>query len=153
MLWLRRVRLDLASERDDVVVHDSIADRNAGSPDGVEKLLPAQNPALTAHEGGKQPELGGAEIHARAVASNLAAAEIDLDKAEADDVGIVGTCPSQHSLDTRPPFARVVGLRDVVIRAEFEPQYLLGIVRAGGEQDDRRPDASAVGVRRLGVKR
>ncbi len=77
--------------------------------------------------------------------------EVDFELARPDELGLVRlqASPSQEGLGTRHQLLRVERLGQVIVRADLQPDDLVGDLVAGGQHDDRHlallPDLLAQG--------
>src|SRR6185437_14028135 len=140
---LRRVKLDLLAQAADVDGDGAGVTKVADVPDGVEELLPREDLARVSREEEQQLELLGGEIQRRAVALDTAQARVNGQRAEVDRIvehhrgHTARRKPAQNRLDTQHHLARTERLGHVVVRASCETSYLVRLVAARRQQDDR----------------
>src|SRR6185503_11157028 len=140
----RRVVLDLVAEMADVDVDRLLV--------LVERLVVAQElQQLTPRVHAPRPrgemtedlELGRRQADPPIAALDTAALEVDHEVAVADHppaggVAQVAVGPPQERPDPAHQLAQRVGLRQVVVGAELQPDHLVDLVIAGGQDEDRR---------------
>src|SRR6188768_665168 len=141
-LRLARVALDLLPEMADVDV-DRARLAVVGTPaDALEQLSAAEHDPRLRREQREQLELDERERDGRAPDVHRAARKVDDDLAPVDHVlaparemRVRGATEQRaHAAAELPDRER---LRDVVVRAELEPEHLVELVVARGEHDDR----------------
>src|SRR5882762_9052015 len=146
VLRLRRVRLDLAPQPEDLHIDRAIVNLGAVQAREIEQLLARQHPLRRCAERLQQVQLAVAEIDAATLGrSQPAAAEVELPAGEAIGAPLVaarqhlarGLIAAQHGADAGEQLARTEGLNDVVVGAELEAHYPVGLVVLAGDDDDR----------------
>ena len=111
------------------------------APDVLEQLAARDERAAVLDEVAEQLELQARELDRRAAARDLGAAEVHAHVAEGVGPGRRRrTRPPapEHRLDAGQELHHVERLRQVVVRAELEPQHAVHHLAAGGEHEDRR---------------
>src|SRR5882762_3538118 len=146
VLRLRRVRLDLAPQPEDLHIDRAIVNLGAVQAREIEQLLARQHPLRRCAERLQQVQLAVAEIDAATLGrSQPAAAEVELPPSKAIGAPLVaarqhlarGLITAQHGADAGEQLARTEGLHDVVVGAELEAHYPVGLVVLTGDDDDR----------------
>src|SRR5688572_11331195 len=147
-LRLARVLLDLAAQRDDMVVDHAVGEPRAGSPDLVEQLFAREQPATMADKGAEQLELGGRRLDDCSAAPYFAAHGVHFDVAEAIDpvVRVCRWAAPERRANSGAQLPGAEGLRDVVVGAHIEAEDFLGFLRLGGQHDDWRAEAGLAQV-------
>src|SRR3954469_25408477 len=109
------------------------------SPDQAEQTLAVQHHALVTHERREQVELLGAQLNRFTADRDLAPRRVEPDVGNLEHAfGLHGAlAASQDGLYAGYELARGERLRDVVVGANFEPDDLVDVVAAGGEDDHR----------------
>src|SRR5467141_3226433 len=146
VLRLRRVRLDLAPQPEDLHVDRAIVNLGAVQAREIEQLLARQHPLRRCAERLQQVYLAVAEIDAATLwRSQPAAAEVELPAGKAVGAPLVAACQqqlarglitAQHGADAGEELARAEGFHDVVVGAELEAHYPVGLVVLAGDDDD-----------------
>src|SRR5467141_1903023 len=146
VLRLRRVRLDLAPQPEDLHIDRAIVNLGAVQAREIEQLLARQHPLRRCAERLQQVYLAVAEIDAATLGrSQPAAAEVELPASKAIGAPLVAACQqqlarglitAQHGADAGEQLARAEGLHDVVVGAELEAHYPVGLVVPAGDDDD-----------------
>src|SRR5262245_33388001 len=109
-------------------------------PHQIEKLLPAENPARRAGQGGQELELLRSEVDPLAPDGHLETVPIDLEiphlqvKLAADGFGAFA--PTDDRADTRDQLTRGKRLGHVVVCAHLEAEDLVALVDSPGHHDD-----------------
>ncbi|MCY1532539.1 hypothetical protein D9M68_678210 [compost metagenome] len=108
----------------------------------VEDVVAAEHLAGLAGQQREQVELGAGEFHALAVAQHLAPVEVDREAVEHAQLRIGDSrcrraaLAAQDGLHARHEFARLEGLGQVVVGAEFEADHAVHHLAARGEHHD-----------------
>ena len=119
-------------------VDDAVGDMRVDSPDFIEQLCSCEDTAGVSYERGQQFELERRKVDSSSCASKLAAPEVQFRVAETVDIRKrVGVTATQVRLDAGAQFFRTVGFGDVVIRAEFQAEDLLSLLRFRCQQNNR----------------
>jgi hypothetical protein len=143
---LSGVGLEFAAQLDNVGVDHAIGDEDVSSPDGVDDLSAGDDPPRTVQEELEHLELNGREVGSRSGRAQLGAREIGLAIAEAADGLGFGDGAAEQRADAGAELAGAERFGDVVVGAEVESHHLLGLLRFGGEHQDRRADLVAAQV-------
>jgi len=112
---------------------------------GVEELRAREDPPRLTGESCHELEFGRGQVDPAAGNAHQHPGEVKLDVADAQVLGR-GARPirtSQHCPNTCHQLLGAEGLGDVVVGAELEANQLVGLVRAGGEHDDRHARVAA----------
>jgi hypothetical protein len=111
--------------------------RTALAPDAFQELLPAQRHPRFGGEGVEQVELGPAQLDRRIADRDLAGAGVDAQRPElADRCRFAGhPRPSLHRPDAGHELPGGVGLGDVVVGADREPDDAVGLAVETGQHD------------------
>ncbi len=111
------------------------------APGLLEQLLARQDAAARLRQGEEQVKFLGAEVEGTLAEADFAAGGVNHQVREADRRGARFHAPfaaPQNRFDARNQFARVEGLGQVIVRAEFEAEDLVNVLVAGGEHEDGR---------------
>src|SRR5581483_3483041 len=106
-------------------------------PHAAHQLLAREDLAWVRGEEPEEVELACGEAQRLAAASQLACAAVELELAECQcrRRRLGGSRAAQDGADARRELARREGLRDVVVRAELEPDDAIGLLAARGQHD------------------
>src|SRR5919198_3416741 len=138
-----RFRLDLGAQVRDVAVEQTGAALGFVAPDACDELVAGQDPPGLGRQRGQQLELGPGQAHRATLDRHFAGAEVDAQAAEhellAGRGGLGGPRrAAQHRPDAGDQLARAEWLGDVVVGSQLQPDHLVDLVAAGGQDDDRQ---------------
>jgi D-amino-acid dehydrogenase len=116
---------------------------------GLHQLQAGEHATGAARQDGEQFELGRGERDLLAVAGRALAEEVDAQRADGDDIGLVhcGACAPQDGADPGHQLAHAHGLHKVIVGAEFEPDDDIRFFAASRHHDDRCLELAANAAR------
>ena len=138
MCW-QLTLLERLAQALDVDVDRALLDEDMVAPDPVEQLRPAVHALGMGHEEMQQPELGGADLDLATLAGDPAGGRIDRQAADDDRrVQRFGRATPQDGTDPRQQLVGRERLGEVVVGAGIQAGDLVGLLRPGGQHDDRQ---------------
>ena len=131
------VGLDLRPQPLDGDIDEARVAQVVVAPDPLEQLLTAEHLAPVAGERQQQLELRGREAQIAAVAAGLKAGRVDLDAPGRKRGRLrLARSPPQDGPNTRDQLGHLERLRDVVVRAELEPDHHVDGLRPRRQHHD-----------------
>src|SRR3989442_15393989 len=120
-------------------VHSPCVTGKVVAPDQVEQLAPLEDAAGVARQEREQVELLGPELNLRLTVPNLVTLEVDLELAGANELRRIrlDACAPQQRFGPSDELLGMEWLGQVVVRADLEPDDLVGDLVPGGQHDDR----------------
>jgi hypothetical protein len=114
--------------------------REVGAPDVLEEPVAGEDDARIPCEGRQQVEFARPEREPSLADRRFPAARIDPQGPDLDRScsGPPRLGPAEDRLHSRDERSRVERLRDIVVRAELEPDDRVDVVGASGQHEDRR---------------
>src|SRR5579871_259507 len=135
---LRRVRLNLPPQINDVVIDDPLRRKRIWRPSAGEQALAAEHPPARFDKQRQQFKFKRRELHRLAALTHLAADKINLDFPETISLGILlPGAPAQQSLNASAQFPSPERFGDVIVRAQFERHDFLRLQRLRGQHQNR----------------
>jgi hypothetical protein len=130
-----------------VDVHGARIARERVPPDALEQLVARQHDPAVVEELPEEVELLRSQLDLVVSDEHLATTRVDEEIAVADLVALVDAAirrrPPEHALDARDELTRIERLRQVVVRADLEPDDLVDVLVARREHQDRDVGALA----------
>ncbi len=137
--WLGGARLDLLAQVLDVAVQRAIQPFVIIPQSALDQFRAGKRIARIAHHDLEQVELGRGQAGRLAIDQHLPAGRIQHQAAALEGIRPLDFLPrvaAQHRPDARHDLARVEGLGHVIVRAQFQPYHLVGILHPRREHDD-----------------
>src|SRR5688572_20210347 len=143
--WLGGIRLDQLAQARHLHVDRAVESAELAPARELHQLVARERRARMLHEHLEQREFTRSELDVLAVADEAARSEVEPEVPELDDL-LLHTRRSrrlalrrapQYRLDASDELARVEGLRQVIVGADFEADDAIDVVALGGEHDDR----------------
>ncbi|CAM2192328.1 protein of unknown function [Paraburkholderia kururiensis] len=140
---LGRIGLDQTAQAPDRHVEAAVAVGGRVAAQPFVELGARDDRHLVLDEDLERSEFAGTQRHALAVAAQFARREVHFERAEAVRRTNLGRArrhralPAQHRADARHQLARIEGLGQIVVGAQFETHDAVDHVGARGEKDDR----------------
>ena len=132
------VRLNFFADAADVNIDGAWSDVGGVAPDGVKKMVAAEDASLVAGKVIEEAEFGGGGGNGIAAHREGHGRRIDLDLSNFQGTGRQGSLETaQHSFNASDEFSRAERLGNVVVGAEFETEHAVGFAALGGQENHR----------------
>ena len=130
------VGLDFFADASDINVDGAWCDVGGVAPDGVKKVVAAEDASLVAGEVIEETEFRGGGGNRIAAHREGHGRRIDLDLSNFQGTGRQRALETaQHSFNASDEFSRTEGLSNVVVGAEFETENAIGLAAFGGQEN------------------